>query len=70
MISQIRSFSTRVFFNLHACKYGERILTAIPNDIVVPEIVAGELEHETSRQNGEHGFLHGLVTGEIVTLAI
>ena len=60
---------TSVLINLHACRHGERILTAIPNDIVVPEIVAGELEHETSRRNGEHGFLHGLVTGEIVTLA-
>lgn len=33
------------------------------------EIVAGALEHETSRQNGEHHFLHDLVTGGIVTLA-
>lgn len=60
---------TSVLINLHACKYGERILMAIPNDIVVPEIVAEELEHETSRRNGEHGFLHRLVTGGIVTLA-
>jgi predicted nucleic acid-binding protein len=60
---------TSVLINLHACKYGERILTAIPNDVVVPEIVAGELEHETSRRNGEHGFLHGLMTDGIVTLA-
>jgi predicted nucleic acid-binding protein len=60
---------TSVLINLHACKDGERILTAIPNDVVVPEIVAGELEHETSRRNGEHRFLHGLVTGGIVTLA-
>jgi predicted nucleic acid-binding protein len=60
---------TSVVINLHACKHGERILTAIPNDIVVPEIVAGELEHDTSRRNGEHSFLHRLVTGGIVTLA-
>ena len=60
---------TSVLINLHACKDGERILTAIPNDIVVPEIVAEELEHKTSRRNGEHRFLHGLVTGGIVTLA-
>lgn len=60
---------TSVLINLHACKYGERILTAIPNDVVVPEIVAGELEHETSRRNGEHHFLHGLMTDGIVTLA-
>ncbi|TIQ01773.1 MAG: DNA-binding protein, partial [Mesorhizobium sp.] len=60
---------TSVLINLHACKYGERILSAIPNEVVVPEIVAGELEHETSRRNGEHPFLHGLVTSGIVTLA-
>lgn len=59
---------TSVLINLHACKYGEQILTAIPNDIVVPEIVAGELEHETSRRNGEYSFLHGLVASEIVTV--
>lgn len=60
---------TSVLINLHACKYGERILTAIPNDVVVPEIVAGELEHETSRRNGEYCFLHVLVTSGIVKLA-
>lgn len=60
---------TSVLINLHACKYGERILAAIPNDILVPEIVAGELEHETSRRNGEHGFLYSLVANGTVTLA-
>ncbi|MGY4379505.1 putative nucleic acid-binding protein [Bradyrhizobium sp. i1.3.6] len=40
---------TSVLINLHACKYGERILASIPNDVVVSEIVAGELEHETGR---------------------
>jgi predicted nucleic acid-binding protein len=59
---------TSVLINLHACTYGKRILTALPNDIVVPEIVAGELEHETSRKNGEYGFLRTLVAGEFVTL--
>lgn len=60
---------TSVLINLHACKYGERILTAIPNDILVPDIVAGELEHETSRRNGEYSFLHALVADGIVTVA-
>jgi len=59
---------TSVLINLHACKYGERIVTAIPNDILVPDIVAGELEHETSRRNGEYSFLHALVADGIVTL--
>jgi predicted nucleic acid-binding protein len=60
---------TSVLINLHASKYGERILSAIPNDMVVPQIVAGELEHETSRRNGEYSFLHALVSGGLVTLA-
>lgn len=60
---------TSVLINLHACKYGERILTAIPNDILVSEIAAGELEHETSRRNGEYSFLHALIAAGIVTLA-
>jgi predicted nucleic acid-binding protein len=60
---------TSVLINLHACKYGERILSAIPNHMVVPQIVAGELEHETSRRNGEYSFLHALVAAGTVTLA-
>ncbi|WP_186090939.1 DNA-binding protein [Burkholderia gladioli] len=59
---------TSVLINLHACKYGERILTTIPNDILVPEIVAGELTHETSRRNGEYRFLHALVADGIIAL--
>jgi predicted nucleic acid-binding protein len=59
---------TSVLINLHACKYGERIVRAIPNEILVPEIVAGELEHETSRRNGEYTFLHALVKDGTVTL--
>jgi len=60
---------TSVLINLHASNYGEQMLAAIPNDIFVPEIVAGELEHETSRRNGEHGFLYSLVKNRTVTLA-
>ena len=60
---------TSVLINLHACTYGERILMAIPNDILVPQIVAEELEHETSRRNGEYNFLHGLAASGKVTLA-
>lgn len=57
---------TSVLINLHACRHGQRILAAIPNRIVVPHIVVGELDHETSRRNGEHGFLRDLAaTGQI-----
>lgn len=61
-------FDTSVLINLNACAYGERILTAVPNRIIVPQVVAGELEHETSRKHGQHEFLHGLITGTMVTL--
>ena len=60
---------TSVLINLHASTFGERILRAVPNDIVVPTIVANELEHETSRRNGERSFLHGLRANGCVTLA-
>lgn len=59
---------TSVLINLHACTYGERVLTAIANDIVIPDIVAGELEHETSRKNGDQSFLHGLISRGKVTV--
>jgi predicted nucleic acid-binding protein len=60
---------TSVLINLHACTYGEHVLTAIANAIVVSDIVAGELEHETSRKNGDHSFLHGLIARGKVTVA-
>lgn len=59
---------TSVLINLHACTYGKRILSAIPNNIIVPQIVAGELDHETSRKNGGHSFLNNLVFSGKVTL--
>ncbi len=52
---------TSVLINLHASTHGGRILSSLPNDILVPEIVASELEHETSKNNGEHQFIHDLV---------
>lgn len=52
---------TSVLINLHASTHGGRILSSLPNDILVPEIVASELGHETSKNNGEHQFIHDLV---------
>ncbi len=51
---------TSVLINLHACTYGACILKAFPNDILIPETVATELENETSKARGEHSFLHNL----------
>ncbi|MCQ0990336.1 DNA-binding protein [Jiella marina] len=52
---------TSVLINLHACQSGALILNAIPNQILVPQEVAGELDHETGHQNGEQGFLREAV---------
>lgn len=59
-----------VLINLHACAYGERILSAVPNGIFVPDVVQGELEHETSKLNGEHRFLQDLVALGKVQIAV
>lgn len=60
---------TSVLVNLHASKIGAKILSALPNKIIVPEIVAAELEHETSKRNGEHRFVKELVEAQNVLLA-
>lgn len=57
---------TSVLINLHACRCGGRILCALANEILVPEIVVSELKHETSRSNGEHQFVKDLVADKIV----
>lgn len=57
---------TSVLINLHACSFGEQILTAVPNSIAVPDIVIQELGHERSRLTGEHQFLERLLTAQTV----
>ncbi len=57
---------TSVLINLHACTFGEQVLRAIPNDIVLPVTVAAELNHETSHANGENGFIQRLISENIV----
>jgi predicted nucleic acid-binding protein len=59
-ISEPLVLDTSVLINLHACKHGERILAAIPNNIVITDVVAGELEQQTSGGNGECSFLKSL----------
>jgi predicted nucleic acid-binding protein len=63
---------TSVLINLHASRHGARILAAMPNNVLVPEIVAAELDHETSRVNGEHQFIQELIAwgkARLVTLS-
>lgn len=59
---------TSVLVNLHASTHGMHILSCLPNDILVPKIVAAELEHETSKNNGEHRFIQDLATSRKVRL--
>lgn len=59
---------TSVLINLFACKSGDRIVAAIPNEILIPQVVAGELEREANRGNGECSFLHALVECGIASL--
>lgn len=59
---------TSVLINLHASRCGVKLLCALSNEIIVPEIVASELEHETSRKNGEHQFVQELATSKNVRL--
>jgi len=57
---------TSVLINLHACTFGEQVLRAIPNDIVLTETVVTELNHETSHANGENGFIQRLISENVV----
>lgn len=61
---------TSVLINLHACGSGVRILSAIPNRILVPQEVATELDHETSRANGEQAFLKEIVDSEAAVIEV
>lgn len=68
-IRQPLVLDTSVLINLHACTYGERVLQALPNDIVIPKTVAEELEKETSRKGGERGFLTSMAVKKVLTVA-
>lgn len=57
---------TSVLINLHACTFGAQVLRAIPNDIILPETVVAELNHETSHANGENGFIQRLIAENVV----
>lgn len=61
---------TSVLINLHASRHGGRIIDALPNAIMVPEIVASEMEHETSKTKGGQQFMKELVGANKVTLAV
>ncbi len=60
---------TSVLVNLHASSRGAQILAALPNSVVVPELVAADLEHETSKIRGEHRFIQALETDGILKVS-
>ncbi|WP_230079799.1 hypothetical protein [Alteripontixanthobacter maritimus] len=55
-----------MLINLNACTFGEQVLRAIPNDIILTETVVEELNHETSYANGENGFIQRLISENVV----
>lgn len=59
---------TSVLINLHACRFGEQVLAAVPNTIMVSEFVVRELRHETSHANGESRFILGLIEDGIASV--
>lgn len=60
---------TSVIINLHACGRGERILATIPNRVVLPQAVMGELEREAGRSDAELAFAKGILDQQIAELA-
>lgn len=58
-----------VLINLHASKHGAKVIAAIPHGVWVSQIVVEELEHETSRKNGEFDFLHSLLASDVIRIA-
>ena len=60
---------TSVLINLHASRQGGLILRSIPNEVLVPENVVKELEHETSKAQGQHYFVQDLIGNYKVKVA-
>ena len=63
---------TSVLINVHASRRGDRILDALPNEVLVPEIVASELEHEASKTKaaGRQFIQHLVVTRRVRLVAL
>lgn len=55
-----------VLINLRACKFGEQILTALPNNIAVPDIVVRELGRRSCQTVDESQFLEQLILRQVV----
>lgn len=62
---------TSVLINIHASTFGRSILTSLPNDILVPNIVVSELGYQTRKSSGEKEFVERLAEeGEVVIVCM
>lgn len=52
---------TSVIINLRASRVGDEVIAALPNDLLISEVVFRELRHPTSRESGEAAFVDGLI---------
>lgn len=59
---------TSVIINLYACGYGEKILATIPNRVLLPQAVIGELEREAGRSDAELAFANRLMDHQTAEL--
>src|SRR3546814_4667260 len=59
---------TSTVINLHASGHGKAILSALPAEVIVPDVVARELEKETSRSTGESDFVNYLARCGLITI--
>lgn len=60
---------TSTVINLNASGHGIAILAALPAKVIVPDVVAHELEKNTSRSNGESDFVSDLAHRGLITIA-
>lgn len=60
---------TSALINLRESGYGARLLSALPNSIIVPEIVASELDPARDSSIGCHHFFRDFVAAGNITLA-
>ena len=61
---------TSTVINLHASAHGKAILSALPAEVIVPDVVARELEKETSRSTGESDFVNYLARCGLITIVV
>ena len=59
---------TSVLINLHTSRFGERIVDALPHEIIVPEIVVSEMLREDGKCSSAHRFVQAMVATDKVSI--